>query len=775
MKKIILGLIFSLLSLLSYSQISINESFEGSSTPTGWTYSGFDRVTSTTETPCSGSAAILSHLSSALPISSALYSAANSNGKAISISLKYRIVATDPSNPVVSGNFKVEYSQSGTANNFQLIGSQINVTSPSVSCQTFTGNVSENNVTGQNRFRITANNSGTGDWKLIIDDVVIIQNIPCDPPTTVDISNITASTAKVDWFVYNNPVANGYELYYNTTNTQPNSATIPTITGLSGTSTVINSLLSNKTYYLWMRSNCNLGISGWSFPKTFTTLCGEYPLPYNENFETTNLSSIPVCSKQEGTDMFVYPIYAGLGFSQGRTLGINVSSNTSMWWFTPLFNLQAGITYALKFKRGNSTIENNIVRLKVAYGTSASSTAMTNVLKDFTQLYSNSASETIYFTPSVSGLYNFGFNAYTSSGTVGGGRLYIDDINLDIAANCKIIENLSVNSITETTATVNWDASVSNPATGYDLYYSTNEMAPINSTTPTYIGISGLSKDLSSLLAGKKYYVWIRSRCSATEFSDWRAISFSTACPVSFTVPYTENFENSFAGDIPACTLVENLVGRNWRVYSYFPSNTYWPTKALYLIFGNLATNTWFYTHGIYLETGRQYKITYEYGRAINAGDKLKVAFGSSPNWNSMTNQLADYQTIPSVDQNSAQHIFTVPATGIYYFGFNGYSLGTSNFIAIDNINIVQNSVLAVENTGQKDDAVIYPNPFKDVLNISNSKDVKSIIINDLSGKLIKTLAPAKELYLEDLSKGIYMVSLQYKDGSLKTFKVMKK
>ena len=69
----------------------------------------------------------------------------------------------------------------------------------------------------------------------------------------------------------------------------------------------------------------------------------------------------------------------------------------------------------------------------------------------------------------------------------------------------------------------------------------------------------------------------------------------------------------------------------------------------------------------------------------------------------------------------------------------------------------------------------VYPNPFTDVLNISDVKGVKSVSVNDISGREVKTLAPATELNLSNLKAGLYIVNLKMEDGSLKTFKAIKK
>lgn len=69
----------------------------------------------------------------------------------------------------------------------------------------------------------------------------------------------------------------------------------------------------------------------------------------------------------------------------------------------------------------------------------------------------------------------------------------------------------------------------------------------------------------------------------------------------------------------------------------------------------------------------------------------------------------------------------------------------------------------------------LYPNPFKDVLHISDITGVRSISIYDMSGKLVKTInKPDSFLYVGELKQGAYLIILHQKDGSRQTLKAIK-
>lgn len=118
---------------------------------------------------------------------------------------------------------------------------------------------------------------------------------------------------------------------------------------------------------------------------------------------------------------------------------------------------------------------------------------------------------------------------------------------------CIVPSSLSVSNITTNSATLDWTASTSAPANGYDIYYSMSSVAPVSTTIPTIAGVTGLSQNLTALTPASTYYVWIRSVCSTTDASNWKALpTLRTACgPINYMF---ENFDSYAAGGVvPNC------------------------------------------------------------------------------------------------------------------------------------------------------------------------------------------------------------------------------
>lgn len=105
----------------------------------------------------------------------------------------------------------------------------------------------------------------------------------------------------------------------------------------------------------------------------------------------------------------------------------------------------------------------------------------------------------------------------------------------------------------------------------------------------------------------------------------------------------------------------------------------------------------------------------------------------------------------------------------------NGCSTTGSSYGQIEDYTVNVDVSAATSNIGKKSKISIYPNPFQDVLKISDMKGVKAISVSDVSGRQVKNLKPSAELNLSDLKTGLYIVTLQMEDGTIQSFKAIKK
>ncbi|KQT16846.1 hypothetical protein ASG31_10735 [Chryseobacterium sp. Leaf404] len=138
---------------------------------------------------------------------------------------------------------------------------------------------------------------------------------------------------------------------------------------------------------------------------------------------------------------------------------------------------------------------------------------------------------------------------------------------------------------------------------------------------------------------------------------------------------------------------------------------------------------------------------------------------------------------------SGAAYPYTSAHANITGNGFDSaYYMGVYNFVFGNKCESnVQQVTATVDSTGcpnlstnevasSSDTIKVYPNPFTDVLTISDIKNVKSIMISDISGKVVRTVSkPESTLHLSDLNAGMYLVILNMNDGTRQTIKAIKK
>lgn len=172
-------------------------------------------------------------------------------------------------------------------------------------------------------------------------------------------------------------------------------------------------------------------------------------------------------------------------------------------------------------------------------------------------------------------------------------------------------------------------------------------------------------------------------------------------------------------------------------------------------------------------------------GETVNITVSMPTGSDFDPQIGVYTGTCGNFTCVDTVDtmadgEPETLSIPTVAGT-VYYINVGHYSQYVDGEEGAFTININKESSdrhasgISAPAMSKKNNGV-YPNPFTDVLNISDITNVKSISVSDIAGRLVKMIvSPDTTIHLGDLKSGVYLVTLDMKDGSKKTTKVIKK
>ncbi|NLA24283.1 MAG: fibronectin type III domain-containing protein, partial [Bacteroidales bacterium] len=413
--------------------------------------------------------------------------------------------------------------------------------------------------------------------------------------------------------------------------------------------------------------------------------CEAVSLPYALDFETLEGDGYPFCTSTQnfggGTGWYV--ANAILFGSSVLTCTYDEYEDIDAWFYTRAFNVVQGEAYSIRFDYANIS-PNYTENLKVFYGSAPDKNSMIHEIVDLPDIDDATIhSSSTTFQANYSGLCYVGFNSYSLADQW---LLYVDNILIEELTGCIYPDNITANNITASTASLEWTHLRPVDVVSYEIFYSTSNIAPDETTTPSAVSNS-TNYTLTELSHSTSYYVWIRANCGGGDVSPWSAMySFSTLCGV-YDLPYFENFEN--LTDIPNCTSIENLSsGNNWMV-------TYNNDFNIYTLTYNYSSydhaDVWFYTPQFELEQNKSYKFSFTYFIKSNSyPENLKVAYGTSPSHIDMTNIIVDMPDIVYTSPTSFETIITPTATDIYTLGFNCYSLENQYTLFVTDISLIE-------------------------------------------------------------------------------------
>lgn len=526
--------------------------------------------------------------------------------------------------------------------------------------------------------------STANQGNIYVDDI-IVEPVTCNTPANVNVTNLTTTGATFSWDATannNNDMFTVYHYAYMTSNTPP--AAPPEMKYNTTTSVAVTDLLPGTTYYLFVRSQCQPVYGPWSEAVVFTTpTCAATTVPYTQDFESATTPGLPTCtsvSPIETGNQWVTANNPGSGFTSNALTYNNSDEPANAWFFTQGVELTAGNFYKLRFTYGNNSADTT-ENLKAVLATSPNAASVTGTINDLTNITGGTSivHTSGIITVPTTGVYYFGFNAYSESGQ---GNLYVDNIEVK-DWDCGVPQNLTAANITSTSATVSWAVPEENTSFGYLLGYQTENTAPDSGEY-----IPALTKELTDLTPGTTYYVFVKSQCGPL-FGDWsESYSFTTPLCGSTPAPYILDFESATTPAVPTCTMAQEAISGNDWVTSNNPGSGF-TSKTLVYTGTNDAANSWFYTQGVEITAGTFYKVSYKYGNNGSSTENLKVTMNTNPNpGHQIGNNFGTHEGITGGTQQEVSiQYFNMP-TGVYYFGFNAYSDAGQGAIYVDDFKI---------------------------------------------------------------------------------------
>jgi hypothetical protein len=340
--------------------------------------------------------------------------------------------------------------------------------------------------------------------------------------------------ANISWNAAVPAPANGYQFAVQTSATPPGSGT-----AFGGLSTSVGSLTPNTTYYLFVRSDCGLGVfSGWSSISFFTGYCQPTGTGANSSISNVSMTGITNLNNTTGFSAGGYGNHTAVVPTISQAAGLNVNF-TLTYTSDPGTAIWVDWNNNLAFEAGERMYFSNAFILGTTSGT-------------FTVPALTPAGS---YRMRVSADWNLSNVTNPCPLAINGET---EDYTFVVAAppTCGIPTGLATNLTSTTTVDISWVA----PGLGTVVDY---EYAVITSPTPPGSGTSAAGTSVVGVpvLANTNYYLHVRTNCtSPVSSSAWVTIGpFYTG----YCVPVSTNDPATFGDNIANFTTTGGLTNIN--------------------------------------------------------------------------------------------------------------------------------------------------------------------------------------------------------------------
>ena len=373
--------------------------------------------------------------------------------------------------------------------------------------------------------------------------------ICCPVPTALTESNITSTSAYLDWT--ENGSAASWDIEYGPVGFTLGSGTVVTVSSKPYALTGLNP----DTQYDWyVKAHCASCNSSYSDISTFQTLCSTKTAPWSDNFEahaaTTNAiwgncwqadPAVTTTQFRWDLDDGGYtpsgqsgPDGAHSGTKYAYTEASSGSSGDEAELYAPFVDISSLTNPALSFFYHMHGSDMGILHVDIFDGTSWTNDVV-SISGQQQTTYGEPWYEKMVDISSYSGAIRVRFRGERGSGS--NGDMSLDDFKID-EYTCPAPVTLAASNITGSTAQLGWTEKGS--ATSWQIEYGATGFMQGNGTTVT----AGNNPYTLSGLSGSTTYDWyVRSSCGGSTYSSWIGpASFSTAQPF----PMAEGFESGY-------------------------------------------------------------------------------------------------------------------------------------------------------------------------------------------------------------------------------------
>ena len=341
------------------------------------------------------------------------------------------------------------------------------------------------------------------------------------------------------------------------------------------------------------------------------------------------------------------------------------------------------------------------------------------------------------------------------------------------APSCDLPSALTLDAVTNTTATISWTAGGTETTWEYVL-----EAYDSDSDEPTGTSYSTTSNPLSvtGLTANTSYDFYVRADCGGGDFSNWTKVSFSTDCDTADGA-LSHNFDtldnNNLVVDASCWSVVNGGDANTWGLaQNSTTGNIYWR-----IAYSSSAHDDYLISAPFSVVDGVTDAFNFKGWNTLPAYPELIDVLVSDLSDNLLGTLATDLE-LPDLDANDEATIFTYDLSA--YEGQDvkiGFHSSTTDLLYayLDEFTLDAFSTLGTA-TKTLEGFTLYPTIVKEELNFRSQNNVEAITVFNLLGQKVFSGAPNtnnSSINLSKLRPGVYVVKVSA-EGKTGSYKIVK-